>query len=495
VALAISEVRRIVQRACAQQDILDACARRDLGTVITLLRPHGVTQGQISALTGIPQGRLSEWMTRKREPRATSTFEKFADGLGMPPAARGALGLAAAPSPAARISLVCPGEAAVLDAGLEYPGTPMQAAENVSVLWQADLDDQTVLERGLITPAAWNKASLRWLVAPAAIPGDSDDRPGGVRVGMGDVERFRDTVAMFRELDDRFGGGHARDALIRYLQGDAVRLLRGRYPDSVGSALLSSVAEATQLAAWMTYDSMPHSPQAQRYFIQALGLAQAGGDRMLGALILDSMSHQATYTGRFREAASLAQAARTGTTGIATATLTAHFHTMEARALARLGEAKACDLALAAAVTQYERRKPEDDPAWFQYFDEAELSAEFGHCLRDLSRAKDAAEHAGRSVGASTDGRFARSDFFATMVLADSYLSAGEAEQACLAAMAALTAGEQIRSGRCVQYLRDFRDHLAAADGTAAVRDFREQAMQSRLWRIAARPDRSAVVA
>ena len=42
------------------------------------------------------------------------------------------------------------------------------------------------------------------------------------------------------------------------------------------------------------------------------------------------MSHQATYTGRFAEAANLARAARTGTAGIATATLTAHFHTMEA---------------------------------------------------------------------------------------------------------------------------------------------------------------------
>jgi hypothetical protein len=207
------------------------------------------------------------------------------------------------------------------------------------------------------------------------------------------------------------------------------------------------------------------------------------------------MSHQATYAGRFREAANLAQAARTGTSGIANATLTAHFYTMEARALARLGEAKACDLALAAAVTEYERRKPEADPGWFQYFDEAELSAEFGHCLRDLSRAKDATEYAGRSVGASPDGRYARSDFFATMVLADSYLAAGEAEQACQTALTALTAGEQIRSGRCVNYLREFRDHLVIAGGTAAVRDFGEQAMQSRLWRIAARPDRSAAVA
>ena len=116
--------------------------------------------------------------------------------------------------------------------GLEYPATPLQAAANVSVLWHSDLGDQGVLEGAGWSPRRmWNEASLRWLVAPAVIPGGDGDEPGGVRIGIGDVERFRDTVEMFRELDDRFGGGHARDALIRYLQGDAVRLLRGRYPD------------------------------------------------------------------------------------------------------------------------------------------------------------------------------------------------------------------------------------------------------------------------
>jgi hypothetical protein len=89
---------------------------------------------------------------------------------------------------------------------------------------------------------------------------------------------------------------------------------------------------------------------AQRYFIQALALAQAAGDRLLGVSILDAMSHQATFTGRFGEAANLARAARTGTAGVATATLTGHFHTMEARALARLGDARGCDRALAEAV-------------------------------------------------------------------------------------------------------------------------------------------------
>jgi hypothetical protein len=244
----------------------------------------------------------------------------------------------------------------------------------------------------------------------------------------------------------------------------------------------------------MSYDSAPGSALAQRYFIQALGLAQAAGDRLLGASILDAMSHQATYTGRFGEAANLARAARTGTTGIATATLTAHFHTMEARALARLGDARGCDRALAEAVREFERRRPEDDPGWILYFDEAELAAEFGHCLRDLGRAADAADYASRSVAGAADGMpFVRSDFFATMVLADAHLAAGDLEQGCATAMRALAAGELIRSGRCVNYLREFRQHLVRAGDATVVTDFNERARESRMWRIASRPDKAGL--
>jgi transcriptional regulator with XRE-family HTH domain len=90
----IPAVREIVERVFARQDVLDACKRRDLGMPITVLCANGITQAQIASLTGIPQGRLSEYKTRKRVPTATSTFEAFADGLGLPPAARLALGLA-----------------------------------------------------------------------------------------------------------------------------------------------------------------------------------------------------------------------------------------------------------------------------------------------------------------------------------------------------------------------------------------------------------------
>jgi transcriptional regulator with XRE-family HTH domain len=490
VVLAISEVRRVVERVCARQDVIDACANRDLGFVIAVLNANGLTQGQMASLTGLHQNRLSDYKTGKHPPKEYSVFASFADGLGLPPAARQALGLGASSSNAAGMGVPQPRPASVTEISLEYPDTPAQAAGNVASLWRADLADQNVLTRGRIDPGAWNDASLCWLVGPSDAP--EADLPGGVRVGMGDVERFRVTVEAFRQLDDRFGGGHARPALIQYLDGDGDRLLRGRYTGMVGSALFSAVAEATLLGAWMSYDSAPRSALAQRYFIQALALAQAAGDRLLGASILDAMSHQATYTGRFGEAANLARAARTGTAGVATATLTAHFHTMEARALARLGDARACDRALAEAVREFERRTPEDDPDWISYFDETELAAEFGHCLRDLGRAVDAAQYASRSVGAADGTGFVRSDFFATMVLADAHLAAGELEQGCATALRALTAGEMIRSARCVNYLREFRQHLGRAGDATVVTDFHEQARGSRLWVIASRPDKAS---
>jgi hypothetical protein len=482
-------------------DVLDACRRGDLGAVIAIFNSEGVTQGMLAELTGIPQGRLSEYKTGRYTPRAVSVFQVFADGVGMPSPAREALGLASGRPPNG-VAGQCSGSSGLPShqVGLRYPDTVGEAAGNLALLWRSDLtatlaerdaDRSGTSRRALVLGGAalvgqaWTDAALHWLVSPGRQ--DSTGTRAGVRVGLADIDRFRATVQMFTKLDDRFGGGHAREALIKYLQTDAERLLHGRFSDTVGRALFSATAEATLLAAWMTYDSMPGSSLAQRYFIQALALAQAGNDRLLGASVLDAMSHQATYTGRFAAAASLARAAATGTRGVATSTLTAHFYAMEARALARLGDPRGCDRALSEAVRHFERRRPDDDPAWIHYFDDAELSAEFGHCLRDLGRAADAIRYASRSLDAG-DGTFMRSDFFVTMVLADAHLTAGDLDRACSVALLALTNGEQIRSARCVNYLREFRQRLLEAGDGRQAADFHEQATRSRLWRIASRP-------
>ena len=215
VVLAFAEVRRVVERVCARQDVLDACANRDLGFVIAVLNENRLTQGQMASLTGLHQNRLSNYKTGIHEPKEYSVFAAFADGLGLPTTARQALGLDASPPAAAGIGVPQQRPAPTAEISLEYPGTPTEAAGNVASLWRADLADQGVLVRGRIDPGAWNDASLRWLVDPVSPP--DADLPGGVRVGLGDVERFRVTVEAFRQLDDRFGGGHARPALIQYL--------------------------------------------------------------------------------------------------------------------------------------------------------------------------------------------------------------------------------------------------------------------------------------
>jgi transcriptional regulator with XRE-family HTH domain len=102
-AVTPADARAIVERVCTRPEVLGALTRRDLGMVITALGGSGMTQGRISELTGIPQGRLSEWKTGKREPKGARTFEKFANGLGLPSAARRALGLDSTDRPLASI--------------------------------------------------------------------------------------------------------------------------------------------------------------------------------------------------------------------------------------------------------------------------------------------------------------------------------------------------------------------------------------------------------
>src|SRR4051794_17276234 len=179
-----ADVRAIVERVCARPDVLDACARRDLGAVINALtdkRTGGLTQGKIAELTGIPQGRISEWKTGTREAKGVSTFCKFADGLALPPAARRALGLDSAGLP------VVPAPRAAAGLDVSYPESPTAAVRNASQLWLTDLGDPAALQRGRADCRVWNDASLRWLTDPGGMPAEP---ASGVRIGLSDVARF-----------------------------------------------------------------------------------------------------------------------------------------------------------------------------------------------------------------------------------------------------------------------------------------------------------------
>lgn len=388
-------------------------------------------------------------------------FDASADNDGQPPLGRGPTLAAPVPS----------------TIGLAYPDQLDTNVDTLKRLWRADLDQPPELLIVFVDSGAWHEAALSWLVDDR---GPRTLKPSSSRqVGASDIARLRTTTEMFDHLDGQFGGGHGRSSLVEYLNTELGSLLQGTYTEQAGRELFRAAAQATLLCAWMSYDAGAHS-FAQRYFIQALGLAEASGDKLVAAGILDAMSHQATFLGRYREAANLARAASTGTRTLGSNSLAAHFYAMEARALARAGDAADCDRAMAAAVREHEKRDPDRDPEWFQYFDEAELAAELGHCNRDLGRPVDATTYATQSVQLS--GESPRSDFFVNMVLADAHVDHGDVEQACEVALRALQLGEQLKSARCITYVDEFRQRLTKLGDTPTVRDFAERARSTRLW-------------
>jgi hypothetical protein len=363
------------------------------------------------------------------------------------------------------------------DVGLAYPSGAEDGTSAVVELLDVDLAGLTLLSGTPANVAAWSDASLAWLVSARPALSDVD---GPVRVGGSDVERLRAMRLSFDRLDSMFGGAHARNALVQYLRTELPRVLRASASSAVREAIFSAVGEMTQLAAWMSYDAGLHG-LAQRYFIQALGFADVSRDRLLAASILDAMSHQANFLGRHREAANMARAARLGTENVAVPILTAHFHMMEARALARSGDQSACDRAMEAAVQDFERHTPGEGPAWIGYFDSAELAAELGHCLRDLGRPHLAIEHASSALTSST-GEYVRSDFFAAMVLADAHLDCGDLDEGCRIAEQAMRIGESLDSVRCTGYVGEFRQRLTRYGSSAPAREFADRVSTSKLW-------------
>ncbi|MGW4225327.1 regulator [Streptomyces bauhiniae] len=378
-------------------------------------------------------------------------------------------------------------------AGLEFAGTPEEAVDIVSGLWRKDSGSHAELRKIAFTPAGLVVPSRDWLIGkaddrvarepavrvpaqagPVRAPAPPVERPSGHRVTGGDLAALRSVGELFRALDDQYGGGHARQALVRYLEHECEPMLRGSYSEQTGRRLFSAAADLTRLAGWTSYDIAAHG-LAQRYFVQALRLAQAAGDRAYGSYVLVTMSRQAVYLGHGREAVQLARVAQQGIGTGATPVVQALLHAAEARAHAVLGETRACTGALVRAERALETARPGDDvPHWARFFDEAQLADELGHCHRDLHQFRAAAQHAERSLRLRS-ATHARSRLFSRVVLATARLGLGDLDLACTLAAEAAAQAAEMRSARAVEYIRDFERRLEPYRDAAPARGYRER--------------------
>ncbi|MGW7294454.1 regulator [Streptomyces xiamenensis] len=409
-------------------------------------------------------------------------------------------------------------------AGLEFAATPAEAVDIVAGLWRKDSGSYAELRKIAFTPAGLVVPSRDWLIgrpddrvargdppdpvggitglpslagltahprvpeqnrhrAATAVAGhragagggaDRVERGPGQRVTGGDIAALRSVAELFRALDNAYGGGHARQALVRYLEHELEPMLRGTYGEQTGRRLFSAAADLTRLAGWTAYDIAAHG-LAQRYFVQALRLAQAAGDRSYGSYVLVSMSRQAVYLGHGREAVQLARVAQQGMASSVPPAVQALLHAVEARGHGLLGEVRACSAALARAERALEAARPgEEVPTWARFFDEAQLADEFAHCHRDLQQYRTSARYAERSLQLRANG-YARSRLFCRVVLATAKLGLGDVDHACALAVEAAQQATDMRSVRAHEYLQDFERRLDPYRDSLAVRGYREK--------------------
>jgi hypothetical protein len=446
-----------------RDDVICALRGRDIGSLFRLIQRHtGTSQTQLGIAASLEQGYVSRIIGGRRV-MAIDVLERIAEGCAMPDRARTTLGLAPSGSG--------PGSAESINAGAAISGSWQDGVAHVVEFWRGDVERREVLRFGAFSAAGYTLPALRWFTVDGhADLAKTGDRP----VGQPDIDMIREMTRTFRQLDNQYGGGGVREMVVRYLASEVGPLLRrGRFDHMTGRALLGAVAEATQLAGWMAYDSGQHG-LAQRYLIQALDLAGTAGDEPLGAQILAAMSHQATYLGNTGSAIDLARAAARTAQRAGVPVLVAEASVMEAHAHAGRGDGPACATSLSKAELALDRADRRRDPQWIAYFDSAYVSAKFGHCFSELNDVKRAEHFALRSL--RMDSRYVRGRAFNLLLLATTYAQQGEPARACAVGSQALDLTSRLQSARAAGYVRDLQSHLVPYAKVATVRQFNAQA-------------------
>ena len=273
-------VRDRLTAVFTRQEFFEACKRRDAGAMIRILGDHGITQGQIAAKTGIAQSTLSNYKRGKIHAEFASTFEKLADGLGMPLRLRQALGLSgdAAPGSSALAASAVAGVPAdvfdlqLLAEAIGRNGTTVKRRDMLALAGQlgatAALAQSAVWERvayALTNPGATDEATVREMEARTA--------------GFHHLEEIVTAPTLLKGLT-----AHLREVstLLNGSADDPKNELRRR--------LMVVAGESTVLAGWAASD-MRESAAARNFYDTAMQAAKQAGDPAIASCALAYRSY------------------------------------------------------------------------------------------------------------------------------------------------------------------------------------------------------------
>ena len=321
--------------------------------------------------------------------------------------------------------------------------------------------------RTLLAAGAFTVAGLTSARTAAAAPRER-------RGGAGDVQRLRDTTAMFAALDDQYGGGHAHTAVAAYLTRDVAPLLR----DTSGRArqdLLCAAAELTYLAAYMAMDAGAND-LATRYYVSTIRLASEAGDMVLRATGLRSMAVQAIELGRHGEAFDLAETAAASLGGRGPERTRAWVRGMQAEAAAGVGSRWDALNLLSRTEAQLDRADSLPESDWTGNYRRESFEHQTGLALTQLGDHATAARHYTASMSTRRPIE-RRTHALIGLRAAHAYLLAGDVDQAAATVLKLEADVRSISSARVRAQARrlradwqPYRSHpgVAAADRVVA---------------------------
>ncbi|MEU0946915.1 sporulation protein [Streptomyces canus] len=335
--------------------------------------------------------------------------------------------------------------------GLDFHRDAHKAVRTATQFWS------TVHRRTFVTSAfavgAYSTPVTRWLAVPAD---PQAAHSGGRRVSRKDLDALWAASADAQRWDSKYGGGtYKASKVAAFLRKRAIPLLDGDYTDAVGRELFAGTAELARVAGWSALD-MGHHALAQRHFIQALRMARAGGSLDTGCHVLTTMALQAALRGYPSEAVDMAQGAYDRARPQAAPRVLAFAKLAEARAHARLGDARSAAAALTASERLLERADTVrgDEPGWISYYTPARMAADAVEIHRDLGLSAAALRWNTRA-GTMSANDFTRSVGLRMTVLATTHLQNRDLDQALADGQRAVTILSHVRSTRATGYLTD----------------------------------------
>ena len=291
----------------------------------------------------------------------------------------------------------------------------------------------------------------------------------GNRVGSDLPERLRRRTARLRRLDEFLGGG---DTYRTYLgeYKDTRALLRDRsYTEETKRGLLSVLAEQAQQAGWAAFDGGMHAEARGLYEASQKAAADAG-DAALAGNALAFLAYQGLRGDRGERRDAVQTAARSCATAGPDAApgVRALLYERLAWAHAVAGHADETERALDAARDALGEVDGVPQPDWVAWVDETELQIMSGRCWTELRRPLRAVPVLEAAL-ARYDDSHARDKALYLSWLADSYLTAGEVEQAATVTGRALDLSSGVASVRPRERLAPVLQRLGEHCGLPAV--------------------------